>query len=422
LGRYDKGMSDGPGDTRLDPRTYDRALSCVHCGLCLPVCPTYLETGLEAEGPRGRIQLMRGVSDGNISATEAVRKHLDTCLDCRACETACPSNVIYHELIEETRQKLPRRQGSKFTEWMVRHVMPYPRRLKIALVPARVLQKLGLWEFFSWGKLMKILPEEGPIWPTKLPEQSGQAGAKVRVGFFGGCVGSTLFSQVNRKAVELLAACGAEVIVPEGQGCCGALHHHEGDAEKAREMARKNIEALGAMGKVDFVVSAVAGCGAMLREYGLLLRDDRAYADKGAEFSAKARDICEVLDEMELPAMKGLSVTVTYHDACHLAHAQKVTRAPRRLLGRIPGIKLVELGESDLCCGAAGTYNLNEPEMAGKLGERKLRQIARTGAKIVAVGNAGCALHLAAEARARGAKVHLAHPVELLHRAVFGKS
>jgi glycolate oxidase iron-sulfur subunit len=415
-------MSASGGQTRLDPRTYDRALSCVHCGLCLPVCPTYLETGLEAEGPRGRIQLIRGLSDGNISATPAVRKHLDSCLDCRACETACPSNVIYHELIEESRQHLPRGEPSRLTAWMIKHVMPYPLRLKLALVPARIFQKIGLWRFFARGKMLRMLPASGPIWPAGLPGHSGKAGAKPRVAFFGGCVGSALFSEVNRKTVELLAACGAEVIVPAAQGCCGALNHHEGDTVAARTMARKNIDAFLTIGKTDYVISAVAGCGAMLREYGVLLRDDADYAARADEFARKARDICSVLDELELPELKGVNASVTYHDACHLAHGQKVTSAPRRLLAKIPGLRLVELAESDLCCGAAGTYNLTQPEMAGELGRRKLRQIARTGAQFVAVGNAGCALHLSAEAKSRGEKIRIVHPVELLHQAVFGAS
>jgi glycolate oxidase iron-sulfur subunit len=418
---YELGYDWDMGRVQLDLRTYERALSCVHCGLCLPVCPTYLETGLEAEGPRGRIQLMRGVSDGNISPTAAVRGHLDSCLDCRACETACPSNVIYHELIEETRQKLPRKRAAWWIEFLVRHVLPYPARLKMAMAPARLLQRMGLWGIFARVNLLGMLSEDGTIWPRRLPRKTGKSGGKLRVGFFEGCVGSALFSEVNRKSVELLAACGVEVIVPRGHGCCGALHHHDGNAQAAQKMARRNIEAFAREGNLDFIVSAVAGCGAMLKEYGLLLRDDPGYAAKAREFEGKARDICQVLGELELPRMVGnINATVTYHDACHLAHAQKVTSAPRRLLAKIPGITLVELPESDLCCGAAGTYNLSEPQMARELAARKLKNITSTGAGIVAVGNAGCALHLRAQANAKGEKIRIVHPVELLHQAVLG--
>jgi len=414
-------MSDGSANQKLDPRTYERALSCVHCGLCLPVCPTYLQTGLEAEGPRGRIQLMRGISDGNISATQAVRGHLDSCLDCRACETACPSNVVYHELIEETRQHIAPSGASPGAAWLVKHILPFPERLKWALMPARILQRLGLWKVIARGKFLRMLPEDGPVWPGKLPRRSGSAGAKIRIGFFGGCVGQSLFGDVNRKAIELLAACGAEVIAPDGQVCCGALHYHDGDAKTARRMARRNVDEFSSDGKLDFVVTAVAGCGAMLRDYGLLLRDDSKYRERAATFGGSVRDICQVLDELPMPPMKhAIHMTVTYHDACHLAHGQKVTAEPRRLLGKIPGLKLAELAESDLCCGAAGSYNLTHPKMASDLAERKLKNISATGARTVVAGNVGCALRLAAEAKMRGDDLRIVHPVELLHQAVFG--
>ena len=407
-------MESAAPNSQLDPRTYARALSCVHCGLCLPVCPTYLQSGLEAEGPRGRIQLMRGISDGNISATSAVAAHLDSCLDCRACETACPSNVVYHELIEETRQKLAKSESSPWIDGMVKHVLPYRLRLNLALLPARILQRLGLWKLLGRGRLLRMLPEEGPLWPGKLPRHA-------RVGFFGGCVGQALFGDVNRQAIELLTACGAEVVVPRGQGCCGALHYHDGDAEPARDMARRNIEEFGSAGKFDFLATTVAGCGAMLKDYGLLLRDDAKYRDRAAEFAGRVRDICQVLDALPLRQMKHVvNLTVTYHDACHLAHGQKVTAEPRRLLARIPGLKVVEMAESDLCCGAAGSYNLTHPKMARELAERKLRNISATGTATVVAGNAGGALHMAAQARARGEKLRILHPVQLLHRALFG--
>jgi glycolate oxidase iron-sulfur subunit len=232
-----------------------------------------------------------------------------------------------------------------------------------------------------------------------------------------------MFEKVNRQAVELLAVCGADVRVPRAQVCCGAIHHHNGNWEPAKEFARKNIDAmLGAGTEMPaFIATNIAGCGAMLKDYDHLLRDDPQYAERAKEFSSRVRDISEVLMELGLPEMKHpVNVTVTYHDACHLAHAQKVTTAPRKLLAKIPGLKLVPLAESDMCCGAAGTYNLTQPAMARDLAERKLRHIATTGAAVCATGNVGCAMHIQSEAEARGESVAVVHPVELLHRAVFG--
>jgi glycolate oxidase iron-sulfur subunit len=435
----------------------------------LPACPTYTETGHEADSPRGRIQLMRGLADGLIEPTASVRKHLDLCLDCRGCETACPSGVVYHELIEETRARLAERDAkasahkrpdpqSRLMQWLFFHVFTHPRRLKLALLPARMMQKLGIYSLLRRSGVMKILPPQlrkmeqmlparGSLWPKPLPERieagtgftpvlhalthgmTGQSGAKKvarSVGFFPGCIGSVMFDSTNRKAVELLSACGAEVVVPHAQGCCGAIHHHNGVHHPAEMMARDNIDAFlpndGSDG-VEFIATNIAGCGAMLREYDHLLRDDAEYADRAKEFSKRVRDISEVLLELGLPEMRhAIDETITYHDACHLAHAQKVTNAPRQLLAKIPGLKLVPLPESDMCCGAAGTYNLQHPEMATALAARKLANIATTPATTCATGNVGCAMHIGSEAAARGQAVRVVHPVELLHQAVFGAS
>jgi glycolate oxidase iron-sulfur subunit len=232
-----------------------------------------------------------------------------------------------------------------------------------------------------------------------------------------------MFEKVNRQAVELLAACGADVVVPRSQGCCGAIHHHNGAWAPAEAFAKRNIDA--ALPKdgpqADRIVSTIAGCGAMLKDYDHLLRDDPEYAERARAFVARVRDVSEVLVELGLPEMRHpVNVTVTYHDACHLAHAQKVTAAPRKLLAAIPGLGLVPLAESDMCCGAAGTYNLTQPKMASDLAARKVGHIDRTGATLCATGNVGCAMHIASEAAARGKAFEVVHPVELLHRAVFG--
>jgi glycolate oxidase iron-sulfur subunit len=401
---------------------------------------------------------MLALANGTIDASPSVRHHLDLCLDCRACETACPSSVVYHELIEETRAKLAatehRSLQDRLLRWVFFHVFPYPTRLKLALLPARMLQKIGIYPLLRRAGLFKLLPsklrkmeqmlpEKGPLWPSPMPErvlarntgvsrvQTAQHGRdarvtrRVTVGFFSGCIGSVMFEKVNRQAVELLAAAGAEVLVPPASVCCGAMHHHNGSHEPAAEFARRNIDAfLPKNGPgVDFIATTIAGCGAMLRDYDVLLRDDPQYAERAKAFSSKVRDVTEVLLDLGLPERKHpVNETVTYHDACHLAHAQKVTAAPRKLLASIPGLTLVPLVESDMCCGAAGTYNLSQPQMSTALAERKLRHIAATGAPVCATGNVGCAMQIQSEAAARGQSLTVVHPVELLHRSVFGSA
>jgi glycolate oxidase iron-sulfur subunit len=425
-------------DVELDPRTFQRGLSCVHCGLCLPACPTYTETGNEADSPRGRIQLMMGLADGRLQLTDSARHHLDLCLDCRACETACPSGVVYHELIEETRTKLDARTPltfkGKFLRWVFFNVFTKPTRLKVALLPARIAQKIGLYNLVRRTGVFKLLPGElqkmeqmlppaGRLWPRAPREVNAAPNPKKRVAFLTGCVGSVMFDEVNRKAIELLVACGAEVIVPRAQACCGAIHHHNAAHHEAESLAKQNIDAMLPENgpAVDYVVTTIAGCGAMLRELDLLLRDDPEYAARSKLFASKVRDISEVIAELGLPEkLHTVNTTVTYHDACHLAHAQRVMAAPRTLLGRVPGVKIVSLPESDMCCGAAGTYNLTQPEMATRLAERKLKHIASTNAPTCVTGNVGCAMHIDSEAIARGMKLKVMHPVEILHEAVFG--
>jgi glycolate oxidase iron-sulfur subunit len=439
----------------LDKRAYDRALACVHCGLCLPVCPTYVQTAHEADSPRGRIQLMRNLADGTVDPTAAVLNHLDLCLDCRACETACPSGVVYHELLEDTRAKLvetgrgtPRKWQDRLTQFFIFNVLTRPLLLKLALLPVRLIQQTGLhgllrrWNLFCvlparLQKMERMLPEDGPIWPT-LPAPCARAGGvsamidalhhnashkevrpRATVAILSGCVSSVLFDETLKKAVELLTAAGAEVLCPRKQRCCGALHQHGGRTETARRMGRRNIDAFP---KADFIVTIMAGCGAMLHEYDCLLRDDPAYSARAAEFSGKVRDVTQVLAELGLPRMRySQNIFATYHDACHLAHGQKVTAAPRALLEQIPGLRLVPLNESDMCCGAAGSYNLTQPAMAANLAGRKLANIAATGATVCITGNGGCAMHLQAEAAARGQRITFLHPVDLLHAAVFGR-
>jgi glycolate oxidase iron-sulfur subunit len=433
---------------QLDPRTYDRALSCVHCGLCLPACPTYLQTGHEAESPRGRIQLMRGLSDGKIAPTESVVAHLDACLDCRACETACPSNVVYHELLEETRDRLAKRRNVRdenaLVHWMVRHVLTHPDRLKMMILSVRILQRTGLWRLVlqphvqralppAFVKMMRMLPASGRLWPRALPRrmvseknQNIFMGARTQgttVGFLAGCAGSVFFEGINHQSLDLLAACGLNIEVPPGQRCCGAMFQHGGSLDDARKLARRNIDLfLPRRGRqVDFIVTHIAGCGASLKEYDWLLRDDPKYAERARDFSGRVADVTQLLDSLELPAFAHpVKKIVAYHDACHLAHAQKLTAEARRLLAKIPGLVLVPLPESDVCCGAAGTYNLTHSKMAAELAKRKLKNFDASGATALVSGNIGCSLHLQGEARSLGRKLEIFHPVQLLHYAVFG--
>ncbi|MHC4993759.1 MAG: (Fe-S)-binding protein [Planctomycetota bacterium] len=411
---------------------------CVHCGLCLPACPTYTTNLNEADSPRGRIYLMRALSQGRIENTPTVQNHLDLCLDCRACEIACPSGVRYHQIIEDARAKLDpptdaRRSsslGDRLVDFVCFSIMPHPTRLKLALLPARLLQKIRLFGPVNkltatllgprMGKLTSMLPDEGPLWPANLNTTYPATGALPdgstrRVGFLPGCVNSVLAQALNVKTIELLNHLGCDVVIPTGQGCCGAIHHHDGRHAPAAEAAKKNIDAFGGC---DAVVNNIAGCGAMLKEYHELLGGDPAWADRAKAFSAKVRDIHELLVELDPPAPPNrVETTVAYHDACHLANAQRVTSPPRRLLASIPGLTLVPLRESDTCCGAAGTYNLQQPEMSAQLGNRKIENLRQTGASVCAVANIGCAMQIASEAQNAGLEIEVQHPVELLHKA-----
>ena len=454
----------GQSALHLDPRTYSRALDCVHCGLCLPACPTYTQNGLEADSPRGRIYLMKGLADGKIEATASVLEHLDLCLDCRACETACPSGVQYHELIEATRASFtehppaavkPRTFVDELIDTMFFQVFPYPMRLKLALLPARILQKLGLWKLLSKGtkwlparlkKMHQMLPDTGPLWERSLVDffpanKANCVGGNPRatIGLLAGCIGSVLFQHVNRQTIELLQHAGCDVIVPKSQSCCGAIHHHAGHEHEGTDFARMNVDAfipesdseasstrnseLGTRNArvPDYIVANIAGCGAQLKDYGHFMRDDPAYAERAKLFAAKVKDISEVLVKFAPPApTREMAMTVTYHDACHLAHAQKVTAPPRQLLSWIRGLKVIPLTESDMCCGAAGTYNLSQPEMATQLGERKIAHIKATGAKVCVTGNVGCAMQIQSESQRLGLDLRVVHPVTLLHEAYFG--
>lgn len=408
---------------------YGLFLDCVHCGLCTASCPTYAELGNENDSPRGRIYLMRAVTDERLELTQEVRRHLELCLDCRSCETACPSGVQYGKLIEPFRVAMektahgPAKTNDWFHRWILFGMFPYPERIRRSLGPARIAQALGLdklllatglWKLLPsrLGRLATLLPklerDPGPL-PALLPAKGPR---RARVALFTGCVADAMFRPTNWATARVLQENGCDVIVPQTQQCCGAIHFHAGSSEPARQMADANLAAFNAA-DVDAVIINVAGCGSMLKDYGHHWHDDQQPAREA--FAHKVKDVNEFLAELGLIDPPGeLAITATYHDACHLVHAQKIREEPRALLQRIPGLRLVDLPESELCCGAAGTYNLTEPEMAERLGRRKLNNILSTGARVVVTSNAGCFLQIAREARLQGETLKIVHPMDLL--------
>jgi glycolate oxidase iron-sulfur subunit len=400
-----------------------RLRECVHCGLCLNACPTYLELGTEMDSPRGRLYLMKELADGRLALDDDVVRHLDSCLGCRACESACPSGVRYGQVIEDARAYIegnaPRSWQQRLRRAGILATFPYPRRLRSLLAAAQVARGLGLWP------VVTRLVDAARLLPSFRARSSLAAfhpalgSERARVGLLIGCVGDALFAEVNAAAIRILTRRGVSVVVPPGQGCCGALHLHSGDRATARRLARTNLHTFG--NGLDAILVTAAGCGSAMKEYAHLLAGDTA-AERAVQASARVRDVLEFVDELNDPP-PGLpaAIRVAYHDACHLAHAQGVRAAPRRLLAGIPGIELVDLQEADVCCGSAGSYNLTEPAMARRLRTRKIDHVAASGADCVAAANPGCILQIRAGLAARGLHIRVAHPVELLDEADVGQ-
>ena len=408
-----------------DAPSMDGLRACVHCGICLPQCPTYRVLGEEMDSPRGRLYLMRAAAEGRTELTPTLARHLDLCLGCRACETACPSGVPFGQLLEATRSQLERRRvrapaTDHGTLGFLLDLFPYPGRLGPLLHGLRLYQWSGLQlmvrtlgflapfkKLQAMEALLPPLPASAPALPAVTPACGKRRG---RAGLLIGCVQRFFYPDVNAATARLLSAAGYDVVVPPGQECCGALHLHAGRLDEFRGMARRLIDSFDP--ELDVIVTNAAGCGSALKEYGHWLDDDAAQ-----QFAGKTRDISEVLVEAALP-LREINERVTYHDACHLAHGQRILRQPRELLGRIPGLTLIDLKDSDLCCGSAGVYNLLEPELAGELGRRKVERIEETGARIVVSGNPGCLMQIAQQCRARGLAIEVTHPVSLLARAL----
>jgi glycolate oxidase iron-sulfur subunit len=409
---------------------------CVHCGFCLPLCPTYLLWGEEMDSPRGRIYLMKAGLEGRAEMSDVFVGHFDACLGCMACVTACPSGVQYGPLIERTRAQIERRHDRSFGDRLFRGalfaVLPYPARLRVALLPLTFLGWLR--SALVRTRLVDRLPARlralvtlaPPVtWKALVdatPERTAAVGERRRkVGLLTGCVQRLAFPHVNRATANVLSAEGCEVHAPAAQGCCGALALHAGRLDEAREFAKRCISVF-ERADVDHVVVNAAGCGSAMKEYGELLADDSAWAGRARAFSGKVRDVSEILIELgEARAPRHpIKARVVYHDACHLAHAQNVRTAPRTLLLAIPGIELATPDESDICCGSAGIYNLVQPEPAAALGDRKAERIAALKPDIVATGNPGCTLQIAAAGRRLGVTLRVVHPIELIDASMRG--
>jgi glycolate oxidase iron-sulfur subunit len=410
---------------------------CVHCGFCLPTCPTYALWGEEMDSPRGRIYLMKLGNEGKAKLTESYVRHFDQCLGCMACVTACPSGVQYAPLIEATRAQLERNYRRALREVVQRQLIfnlfPYPQRLRAALWPAWFYQASGLRGLLRGSGLMKLLPRTlqsmeallpaltSSALRAELPERiPAQGPVRRRVGLLTGCVQRVLFSGVNAATARVLAAEGCEVIIPRDQGCCGALMVHAGREEQTLDFARNLIEVFDRAG-VDTIVINAAGCGSTMKEYGYLLRNDPRCAERAKAFSAKCKDISEVLSELEPRAVRHpLPLRIAYHDSCHLQHAQGIRTEPRKVLRTIPKLELLEVPDAAICCGSAGIYNLVQPDTAEQLGDLKVQNCLSVSPDLVVSANPGCLMQISSGLKRAGKQIPVLHMIELMDAAIQG--
>ena len=430
-----------PGDDILS--------QCIHCGLCLSVCPTYDMTKLERSSPRGRIKLIKSVARGELPITDTFSYEMNFCLDCQACETACPAGVQYGSMVEAARVEVSNsRFGSskkeRIKKFVLNKILISKRRLKFISRLLYFYQKSGLQKFLhSSGLFKKLFPkliEIDKLSPPVsrkfsdeiIPEYSYPDGeVKYKTAFLSGCLMNVMFADINKDTVDVLTSCGCSVYTPGGQVCCGSLNAHNGEMESAKELARHTIdtflnnqkpEALPAKPSYDYLVSNSAGCGAFMKEYVHIFKDDPEYAEKARIFSSKVKDFTEFLSELKIDlSLDELSEKITYHDACHLAHTQKITLQPREVIKSIPGIKYNELEESSWCCGSAGIYNLMQYDSSMIILERKMEKIKNTGADIVVTGNPGCISQLKYGAEKFKLNIEVVHPATLIKRALRGR-
>jgi glycolate oxidase iron-sulfur subunit len=418
----------------LHPPSGELIDDCVHCGFCLPTCPTYVLEGNETNSPRGRIYLMKMGKAGEVPMDQEFVDNFDACLGCMACVTACPSGVKYDQLIEAVRPQIERNWERTRTDrafrWMIFTLFPYPARLRPAAFFGTLYQRLGVRRLLAATGLLDRLPARLRAMEALLPDLSlgsvvarqpaftpAVGTARHRVGLLSGCVQRVFFGDVNAAATRVLAAEGCDVVAPKAQQCCGALSSHAGREEEAADRARHLIDVFEAA-DVESIVVNVAGCGSSMKEYAILLRDDPAYAGKAAAFAGKVRDVSELLAELGPVAPRHpIPARVAYHDACHLAHAQGIRAQPRAVLRGIPELTVMDIPEADICCGSAGIYNLVQPEPAEELGRRKVDHISSTDPDAVVTSNAGCLLQIR---RYLDAGVPLFHPVQLVDASIRG--
>jgi glycolate oxidase iron-sulfur subunit len=413
---------------------YNDYARCTHCGLCLNACPTYRLWNLEADSPRGRIRQMIHVDEGDVPITESFVEHIDKCLDCRACETACPSGVEYGKLVEYARARIERDYERPLLsraarQFAYRQLLPYPKRIAAMARLLRFYQRSGLQSLARSTGILKLLglAERERLLPAvdrsfffdRLGKTFPAVGARrARVAFFAGCVANVTFTRLNEATIRVLTANGCEVLLPEEQLCCGALAAHAGVRDVARKLARNNL-AVFQLDDVDAIVTNAAGCGSTLKEYDHLFTADEPEHDLAIAFARKTRDVTEFLAALGLSApLKAVPLRVTYQDSCHLLHGQRVREAPRKLLRSIPGMELVELPFSDLCCGSAGVYNITETQASLELLAQKMHHAQATRAAMIATANPGCLLQMRAGVEIHKTHQEVAHVIELLDRAL----
>ncbi|GAB95531.1 glycolate oxidase iron-sulfur subunit [Kineosphaera limosa] len=428
-------QAPGPAFDAHHPPSAELISDCVHCGFCLPTCPTYALWGEEMDSPRGRIYLM-GQGLGGAPMTDTMVGHFDACLGCMACVTSCPSGVKYDQLIEATRAQVERRHERSRTEKALRAAIfalfPYPARLRALSAPMRLYQRVGLGRLVRGSGLLERLSPQVAAMEALMPrvQEAPRVPARTRatgerrgtVGLLLGCVQREFFPGVNAATVRVLVAEGFEVVAPPEQGCCGALSLHAGREEEGLDFARGVIEAFEAA-EVEAIVVNSAGCGSAMKDYARLLADDPQFAQRAQRLSAMTRDVAEFLAQVGLQATyHRFDADIAYHDACHLAHAQGVRAQPRELLRTIPGVTLAEIRDAELCCGSAGIYNIINPEPATELGDRKAANVAATGASLLVAANPGCLMQIATSLHRQGHDIALAHTVEILDAALRGAS
>ena len=423
------------GPLALNGLSVEGVNQCVHCGLCLAYCPTFSELGTEMDSPRGRIFTIKALAEGRMTLTDSAVEHLELCLGCRACEPVCPSGVPYGRLIEAAKAEIERQRPGGFVRrgfrWMnFGLLLGHPRVLRLAAAGLRFYQASGLQRLVRRSGLVKVLPGTLPAWEALLPPLPSaseraplpllvpaEGAHRARVALLTGCVQSVVFGAHNRATARILAKNGCEVVVPREQGCCGALNAHGGDHGRAVAMAKRTIEVFEAT-RVDAVIVNTSGCGAHMKAYGTLLADDPAWTERAQRFAMSVQDFAEFLAKAPLRGpLAPVPMTVTYHDPCHVVHGQKIKKEPRQLLAQVPALNVVDLPESDWCCGSAGIYNLTQPEMAARLLARKVNHVLDTGAAAVVTANPGCILQIQQGLRARGRDLPVLHLVEILDRA-----